>query len=82
MKVLLDQCVPRKLKSRLSDHDCGTVPEVGLAGKKNGELLPLAESLGFEILLTTAGRNIAITILSARSNSLAELVASAAKAAS
>ena len=81
--MLLDECVPRKLKLRLSDYACRTVPEVGLAGKKNGELLLLAESLGFEILPTLdkgveyeqnlAGRKIAIIILRARSNRLADL---------
>jgi hypothetical protein len=32
MKVLLDECVPRKFKNQLFDHECYTVPEVGLAG--------------------------------------------------
>jgi hypothetical protein len=39
MRILLDECIPRKLKYEFSDHECQTVPEVGLAGKKNGELL-------------------------------------------
>ncbi len=82
--MLLDECVPRKLKLCLSDCDCPTVTEVGWAGKKNGELLALAESHGFEILLTMdkgveyeqnlAGRKIAIIVLRAKSNRLADLV--------
>jgi hypothetical protein len=32
MKILLDECVPRKLKYSLADHECHTVPEAGLAG--------------------------------------------------
>lgn len=52
MKVLLDECVPRKLSKILLDHDCRTVPEEGFAGVKNGELLTLAEKAGFEIFLT------------------------------
>jgi hypothetical protein len=43
MKVLLDECVPRKRKGYLVGHECHTVPEVGLAGKKNEELMLLAE---------------------------------------
>jgi hypothetical protein len=39
MRVLLDECVPRKSKDSLPGHDCRTVPDEGLAGKKNGELL-------------------------------------------
>jgi hypothetical protein len=42
MRVLLDECLPRKLKNDLSGHDVRTVPEMGWAGKKNGELLQLA----------------------------------------
>ena len=47
MKVLLDECIPRKLKSAFAEHDCMTAPEAGLAGEKNGVLLSLAESAGF-----------------------------------
>jgi len=84
MRILLDECVPRKLKYGLLDHECQTVPEAGLAGKKNGELLSLAESLGFEVLVTMdkgveyeqnlSGRRIAIIILRSRSNRLVDLL--------
>jgi predicted nuclease of predicted toxin-antitoxin system len=83
MKILLDKCIPRKLKFSLPDHEC-LVPEAGLAGKKNGALLSLAESAGFEIFATMdkgleyeqnlAGRSIAILILRAKSNRLADLL--------
>jgi hypothetical protein len=52
MKLLLDECLPRKFKNHLPGHECYTVPEIGWAGKKNGELLLLAEKSGFEIFLT------------------------------
>jgi hypothetical protein len=52
MRVLLDECVPRKFRNFLPDYDCHTVPEQGLAGKKNGELLSLAEKSGFQVFLT------------------------------
>jgi len=84
MKVLLDECIPRKLKNSLPDHECRTVPEAGLAGKKNGVLLSLAESRGFEVFVTMdrgleyeqnlAGRKIAIMILRANSNRLVDLL--------
>jgi hypothetical protein len=84
MKVLLDECIPRKLKNVLLDHECRTVPEVGLAGMKNGELLSLAEQRGFEVFVTMdhgieyeqnlKGRNIAIIIIGAKSNQLADLL--------
>jgi predicted nuclease of predicted toxin-antitoxin system len=84
MKILIDECVPRKLKYSLPDHEFHTVPEAGLAGKKNGSLLDLAESAGFEIFVTMdkgleyeqnlAGRSMAILILRAKSNRLADLL--------
>ena len=52
MRVLLDECVPRKFKFSISGHNCRTVPEAGFAGKTNGELLVLAERDGFEVFLT------------------------------
>ena len=52
MKILLDECIPRRFKESLVGHICLTVPEVGLAGRKNGELLSLAEQDGFEVFLT------------------------------
>jgi hypothetical protein len=52
MKLLLDECLPRKFKHHLHGHECHTVPEEGWAGKKNGDLLSLAEKSGFEVFLT------------------------------
>jgi Domain of unknown function (DUF5615) len=52
MKILLDECIPRKLKYSFPDHECQTVPEAGLSGQKNSALLSLAESAGFELFLT------------------------------
>ena len=44
MKVLLDECVPRKLRRELADHEVQTVTEQGWSGIKNGNLLALAAS--------------------------------------
>lgn len=41
MKLLLDECLPKKLKEEFQEHNVMTVPEAGFAGKKNGELLRL-----------------------------------------
>ncbi|MCI0486679.1 MAG: hypothetical protein L0229_08775 [Blastocatellia bacterium] len=51
MKVLLDECLPRKLKRDVDGDFVKTVPEMGWAGKKNGDLLRLAEQ-EFDVLLT------------------------------
>ena len=84
MKLLLDECLPRKLKNHLPGHECHTVPEAGWAGKKNGELLALAEQSGFEIFLTLdrgmeyeqslKGRKIMIVLVAAKSSQLADLL--------
>lgn len=42
MFILIDECLPKKLKRELSDHTVYTVQEKGWSGKKNGELLSLA----------------------------------------
>ncbi len=38
MKLVLDENLPKKLKSGFPGHEVFTVPEMGWAGKTNGEL--------------------------------------------
>ena len=83
MKVLIDENLPRKLSGHLKGHECRTVAECGWAGKKNDELLSLAEP-EFDVLLTldknipyqqdlTSGR-MAILIVRAPSNRIQDLL--------
>ena len=51
MKVLLDECVPKKFKEHLPQHEVWTVPQAGWAGKKNGVLLNLAAAQ-FPVFIT------------------------------
>jgi len=51
MRVLLDENLPSKLAGHIVGHDCSTVVLYGWSGKKNGELLALADPL-FDVLLT------------------------------
>lgn len=51
MRVLLDECLPKKLKRLLPGHEVWTTAEKGWAGKRNGELLTLAQA-EFDALLT------------------------------
>jgi hypothetical protein len=44
VRVLLDECVDRRLAGDILGHDVKTVPEMGLAALKNGELLARAEA--------------------------------------
>jgi hypothetical protein len=83
-KLLLDECIPRKFKNHLRGHECLTVPEAGWAGKKNGELLALAENAGFQVFISLdqgigyqqnlTGRNISVILLRAKSNRLDDLL--------
>ena len=56
MKVLLDECLPRRLAATLTEHEVKTVPQAGWASIKNGALLKLAES-AFDVFVT-ADRNL------------------------
>ena len=82
MRVLLDECLPRRLKRELVGHDVKTAPEMGWASKRNGELLALAASQ-FDAFVT-ADRNLSyqqdvsafdipIVVLVARGNRLDDL---------
>ena len=82
MRVLLDECLPRRLKRELVGHDVRTAPEMGWASKANGELLALA-SVDFDVFLTS-DRNlshqqnlstfdIAVIVLIAASNRIDDL---------
>lgn len=50
-RVLLDECLPKKLKREFLDCAVSTVPEMGWAGKKNGELMKVAHGQ-FDIFVT------------------------------
>ena len=51
MRILLDECVPSRFRRYLTNHEVTTVPEVGWAGVKNGELLRKAAE-NFDVFLT------------------------------
>lgn len=82
MKLLLDECTPKRLKLDFSRHAVYTVEEAGLKGLKNGALLQIASSR-FDVLITVdqnipyqqhlPSLAIAIIVLVARSNRYPEL---------
>ena len=51
MRILLDECVDRRLAKAIPQHDVKTVPQMGWPGIKNGELLALAAG-EFEVFVT------------------------------
>ncbi len=82
MHVLLDECVPRKLRHELPGHDVKTVAEMGWSGKKNNALLRLATA-EFDVFLTVdqgipyqqnlSGLDLALVIVRAPSNDINDL---------
>lgn len=73
----------RGLKRHMTGHECRTVQEMGWSGKRNGDLLELADS-EFDVFVTVdqgiryqqhlANRRIAVLILSASSNKIEDLL--------
>jgi hypothetical protein len=51
MRLLLDECVPKRLKRELPGHEVNTVQDMGWAGFQNGALLELANGQ-FDAFLT------------------------------
>lgn len=82
MKILLDECIDRRLAKDLAGHEVKTVPQMGWATIKNGELLVLAEK-DFDVFVTVDRNlsfqqhlpryNIAVMVLRTRSNRLQDL---------
>ena len=82
MRVLLDECVDRRLASDILGHDVKTVPEAGWAALKNGDLLARAER-DFDAFVTVdrnlpfqqdlARFSIAVVVLRTSSNRLTDL---------
>ncbi|MEX2173086.1 MAG: hypothetical protein WD872_01905 [Pirellulaceae bacterium] len=84
MRVLLDECVPKRLGRELVGHAVRTVSQEGWSGKRNGELLGLMSASGFEVLLTVdqgirhqqnpQAMGVAVVVMFGASNQFADLV--------
>ena len=82
MRVLLDECVDRRLARDITGHDVKTVPQMGWATIKNGDLLALAEAQ-FDAFVTVDSNvsfqqnlprfSIAVVVLRAQSNRLFDM---------
>jgi predicted nuclease of predicted toxin-antitoxin system len=83
MRLLLDECMPRRFKRDLVGYEVSTVEHAGLKGLKNGRLLQAA-SARFNALITVdrnlirqhkiSDFNICIIVLTAFSNRYSDLV--------
>ena len=82
MRVLLDECLDRRLAKHIVGHEVMTVPQMGWAGIKNGELLTRAQGQ-FDVFVTVDRNlffqqnlpqfNISVMILQAATNRLNDL---------
>jgi hypothetical protein len=52
MKILLDENINRSLKKLLPEYEVYHVRDMGWLGKKNGELLSLANENGFNVFIS------------------------------
>ena len=79
MRILLDECLPARLRQDLPGHNILTVPLAGWAGIKNGQLLRLIDaSASHDVFLTMdkslphqqqlTGFAFAVVVLRAKSN--------------
>lgn len=83
MRLLLDECVPVRLRKALAYHEVSTVSQEGWSGVKNGKLLTLAAKK-FEAFITVdknlpyqqnnSNLPISVYVLDARSNELLSLL--------
>ncbi len=82
MRVLLDECVDRRLASAIRGHEVATVPDAGWSALQNGELLARAQG-EFDVFVTV-DRNlpfqqdlsrfsIAVVVLRAQSTRVSDL---------
>jgi predicted nuclease of predicted toxin-antitoxin system len=82
-RVVLDECIPHRLRLLLSNHDVMTASYAGLAGLKNGQLMKAIDAR-FDVLVTLdsglpyqqnlVGLTFGIVVLRAQSNSMKHLV--------
>lgn len=52
MRILLDECTPRRLKRELPGLDVAHVTDLGWQGRRNGRLLASMREGGFDTLIT------------------------------
>lgn len=55
MKIVIDECLPKRLIKLIQKADVKTVPQLGLAGTKDKELLTKLEELQVDIFITIDG---------------------------
>jgi len=52
MQIIIDECLPKRLTKLFPNHDVYTVPQIGLAGYKDTELLNELDYKDINIFIT------------------------------
>lgn len=83
MRILIDECLPRRLGHEITGHSVATVQQAGWAGISNGKLLQLIAGR-YDVFITvdknlpaqqqTSTLPFAILLLRAESNKLSDLL--------
>jgi predicted nuclease of predicted toxin-antitoxin system len=81
VKILLDECLPKRLAKLFPGHDVRTVREMNWLGLSNGRLLDAAAD--FDLFITVdknlvrqqqaAGRRLSVIVLRTRSNKIEDI---------
>lgn len=84
MKILLDECLTKRLKPHLREFEVFTVSEMKWNGIKNGKLMSLCIENGFDLILTidknlmfqqdVGKHNLTIAVLNSLTSKIEELV--------
>jgi hypothetical protein len=82
MRVILDECLPKRLAQELTGHDASTVQQMGWSGISNGKLLSLLPGQ-FDAFITVdsnlsyqqnlSNLQVAVVVLRAPSNKIEDL---------
>lgn len=84
MKILLDECITKRLKSHLREFEVFTVSEMKWNGIKNGKLMSLCIENDFDLVLTidknlmfqqnVGKHNLTIVVLNSLTSKIEELI--------
>jgi len=55
MKLVIDECLPKRLLQIFREHEAWTVPQIGLAGTSDSELLNKLDTKGVNVFITIDG---------------------------
>ena len=54
MKIVIDECLPKRVTQFFEKDSAYTVPQIGLSGSKDTELLETLDKKGIDVFVTIA----------------------------